>query len=564
MSASELTLEQQAVELYKIAEDPVYFARTYIKIKPDDSYFYQSFEPWPAQERLFETFNDPDNKYVILCKSRQLGMTACSLIYALWVAIVETNAFIFLVSKQKDDTYKLIDKLRLMYLKLPTWLREYFQLTKDNAGTLGFSNGSQFFTFASNKSVADGMTGRLTVIDEADLIPSLPLVLNGVMPAIAAGGQLIMLSKSNKTLPKSKFKELFLDAEAKKNDFVPVFLPWTARPDRDQAFYDSAKRNNNQDFLFENYPNTIEEAFAPLQFGTRFPLAWLESCALIENGTPHPTIQGLQIFEAPRPDRKYVIGADPAEGIPTGDDSSATVLDTTSHTQVAVLSGKYIPATFGALIEKISNYYNNASALVERNNHGHSVLLWLAENTYVKCMLGGDGKVGWLTTSKSKNEAMDAFADLLHCQSTMVRDRITFQQLASIECATLRAPKGENDDRALAFLIAARGATMWLPSANVHVIDPHTAVKHETPNDLPPNIWWDDNYRSYGANVIYKDQKVSIGDFATLPLAKAGQVVAYEALGMDASKLATEFTAEERDKVSQRVIDLLRSEGLIR
>ena len=61
------------------------------------------------------------------------------------------------------------------------------------------------------------------------------------------------------------------------------------------------------------------------------PLAWLPPDA--------PAIPGLNVFALPEPGQKYVIGADPAEGNPTSDDSALCVLDRDSGIQAAELAG---------------------------------------------------------------------------------------------------------------------------------------------------------------------------------------------------------------------------------
>jgi hypothetical protein len=76
--------------------------------------------------------------------------------------------------------------------------------------------------------------------------------------------------------------------------------------------------------------------------------------------------------------------------------------------------------------------------LVERNNHGHAVLLWLEDNSRLWRLEGHDGNEGWLTT-KGKALLYDAAADAFREGETLLHSFATFTQLASIEGATLRA-----------------------------------------------------------------------------------------------------------------------------
>lgn len=193
-----------------------------------------------------------------------------------------------------------------------------------------------------------------------------------------------------------------------------------------------------------------------------------------------PAVPGLTAFVAPEAGRGYVIGADPAEGNPQSDESAASVVDGLTGEQVAVLAGRFDPAVFAAHVATASEYYNSAPVLVERNNHGHAVLLWLGEFSTVHCLPGLDGKPGWLESGRSKPLAVDCAADVLRdgAQSgapAWVRDRETLDQLASIEGSTLRAPEGalgarQHDDRALAHILALAAIRWGLAGTGVSFV----------------------------------------------------------------------------------------------
>ncbi len=127
--------------------------------------------------------------------------------------------------------------------------------------------------------------------------------------------------------------------------------------------------------------------------------------------------QRAVVWELPQSNRLYVIGADPAEGNPQSDESAACVLDAITGDQVAVWAGRFEPATFAAGLAALAEWYGRQGAavgvLVERNNHGHAVLLALREAGAGGVLRGLDGQPGWLTTAKNKALAVDAAADLL-------------------------------------------------------------------------------------------------------------------------------------------------------
>ena len=181
----------------------------------------------------------------------------------------------------------------------------------------------------------------------------------------------------------------------------------------------------------------------------------------------------LEIYAVPVPGRRYVIGADPAEGNPNSDDSALTVLDVDTGEEVAALAAKLEPALLGDAIAQVSAYYNRAAALVERNNHGHTVLLWLRDNSPVRRLRGHDKKVGWMSSSLGKallyTAAAEAFRthaeDADAAPTPILHSLATYLQLASIEAATLRAPEGLHDDRADAYALAEAGRAALLTPA---------------------------------------------------------------------------------------------------
>jgi hypothetical protein len=282
---------------------------------------------------------------------------------------------------------------------------------------------------------------------------------------------MVLLSRADKTKPLSPFKRIYTAARQGNNDWRAVFLPWHARPDRDEAWYERQRhdvlaRTGSLDDLAEQYPATDAEALAPRMHDKRIPAVWLQHCFMelpLPSFLPEeaPAIPGLKVFAAPEPGRKYVIGADPAEGNPTSDDSALCVLDADTGAQVAELAGKFEPSVFADYALQLAQWYNQAGVLVERNNHGHAVLLWLRDHGEgLQPLAGPDGKLGWLSSSLGKTQLYDKCADACKNSEVMLYSFYTYSQLVSIDGSTLRAPSGEHDDRADAFALACTARTL--------------------------------------------------------------------------------------------------------
>ena len=167
-------------------------------------------------------------------------------------------------------------------------------------------------------------------------MPELSQFLNAVKPTIDAGGQLFLVSTSDKKRPISTFKNLFRAATQGTGDYRHIFLPWWSRPGRDEAWRTAvqaemyAQRGTHDDFYAE-YPASAEEALAAEQLDRRLPYAWLQECLdtnlAADRGARAPALPGLVVWEEPAPGCRYVMGADPAEGNPNSDESAACVLD---------------------------------------------------------------------------------------------------------------------------------------------------------------------------------------------------------------------------------------------
>jgi hypothetical protein len=172
-----------------------------------------------------------------------------------------------------------------------------------------------------------------------------------------------------------------------------------------------------------------------------------------------PAVPGLRIFAPPKPDGRYVIGVDPAEGNPGSDASAFQVLDCTTGEQVATFGERVEPKVLANYVDLVGTWYMRASILAERNNHGHTVLLWLSEHSRLHVLSGLDGKPGWLTTVLSKTTMYNAVAEQMRNGEVRLHDFSSMSELSLIEGNTLSAPQGETDDLAMAFALCCVGRT---------------------------------------------------------------------------------------------------------
>lgn len=459
---------EQVREIVKCAngvEGCIYFLNTYAFIENPQQQKWERFLLWPEQEDVVRQFFDND-KLVVL-KARQLGLSWLILWIQLWYMLFRPGSAVTMFSVgEREAIYLLRDRMKPAYRRLPVWMRSPVE-KPDREREWRLRNGSVARSFPS--TAGDSYTTTVALVDEADLMKDLEGLLLAVEPTVSAGGKLVLISKADKKKPNSLFKRTYRAAKEGKNDWCNIFLPWHIRPERTKEWYEKKKASaletdGTLDNIYENYPATDEEALSARTLDKRIPEGWLGNVRAVQAPLPletlpdAPAIPGLRIFVPPVKGRSYVIGADPAEGNPNSDDSALCVLDAETYEQVATLAGKYEPSTFAGYIKDVAEYYNKAIVLVERNNHGHAVLLWLRDHGPVKRMKGEDKKSGWLSSTKGKTIMYNMAAEVCKNSETIIHDFETCIQLGNIEGTSLRAPDGDRDDCADAFALAVVAA----------------------------------------------------------------------------------------------------------
>jgi len=124
-------------EYKKCAVDPVYFMRKYCVIQHPKK-GKMKFDLYPFQEKCLTEFKD--NRYNIILKSRQLGISTLSAGYALWTMLFHNDKNVLVIATGKDVAKNLVTKVRVMFEGLPSWLKA--QTEEINKLSLRFKNGS--------------------------------------------------------------------------------------------------------------------------------------------------------------------------------------------------------------------------------------------------------------------------------------------------------------------------------------------------------------------------------------------------------------------------------------
>jgi hypothetical protein len=235
-----------------------------------------------------------------------------------------------------------------------------------------------------------------------------------------------------------------------------------------------------EEFFRQWYPSTSEEAFIysgkSIFNATQIKIAEEETYTPLyvgdlnmHTGRFENDPKGkLKIWEKPKKGVKYVIGADIAEGLATGDFTCADVLKLPYGQQVAQIHGKIDPDTFGEILGYLGKWYNKALMGVEANNHGLTTITKLKHTGYPniyqreKLDAQGDGRkakqAGWLTTKKSKYKIIDGLCSALRDQEAGIACMDTLLEMGnytvSDEDGSYGAKLGCYDDRVISMAIA--------------------------------------------------------------------------------------------------------------
>lgn len=469
-----------------------YFITRYCWLYDATSSTWLTFDLWPAQRSTLATIRK--SRQVVILKARQLGLTWLVLVYALWLLLFRPGSTVLLFSRRDDEAVELCKRLWGMWEHLPAWLQQ--PAVKRNDHEMELDTGSRALAFPTTGGRS--YTATLAIVDEADFLPDLDELMNAVKPTVDAGGQMILLSTADKSRPQSAFKRIYGGAKRGGSGWVPVFLPWMARPGRNEAWYvekekDCFARTGALDDVNQEYPASDIEAIAPRTLDKRMSAAWLAK--VYDEVEPidmmgderAPAIPGLHVYRLPDPERVYVIGIDPAEGNPTSDDSAACVLDCDSGEECACIAGKFDPSTIARYADMVGEWYNRAALMVERNNHGHAVLLWLKEFSSLRVIRGLDGHPGWLDNARGKALLYDNCADMVRDGETSIHSFDLMMQLQAISGADLRAPDGDHDDLADAYALAGLGMSKAQPLPDsIPGHDPFHV--NRTPGDKGPKM----------------------------------------------------------------------------
>ena len=479
--SSHSTNSKEAIDATLCSLDFIFFCENFFHIKDSITGGWIPFRLWPIQRQMAGLAFSPskstlleNRRRIAIPKTRRIGATWLWLLaIPAWLAIYKPNQKILLYSLRERTADLLLseERFRGSWSRIPGYVTTSL-LSPDgvkmypigggsNRRTIRFTNGSVISSM--NPKEGDSEGAQYTAIDEADFFPELDATMSTVDPA-TQNATLVLVSRVNKRAGgKSYFQGKVIDSvENKHSEWESVFAPWYSNPTLNKEWYNQQLEEHSIDYMYSNYPASLEEALAPMQEDKRIPASDLQKCrGDAKEIERHGYINGivrhrdLKVFRLPVAGEEYFIGADTAQGTETSDNSSTFVINGKGE-DVANITGKIHPSVQAYQIRDLSKAYNNASALIESNFHGFHTIATLDSEGHSDIILRDqkNKNLGWNTNKQSKESLYVELADLAKEGDMVINDNDAYSEIQSIEKVSLSAPKGFNDDRAMAYALA--------------------------------------------------------------------------------------------------------------
>ena len=477
--------QEQVLEFVKCKNNPVYFAKNYIKIVSLD-YGEIPFKMYPFQEKLISNFHG--NRFNICRMPRQTGKSTTCVSYLLHYAVFNDNVNIAILANKASTAQDLLSRLQFAYEKLPKWMQQ--GIVSWNKRSLELENGSKIIAASTSASAVRGGSYNIIFLDEFAFIPNhiADEFFASVYPTISSGQSTKVIIVST---PKgmNHFYRMWHDAERGKNEYIPTDVHWSEVPGRDEKWKAQTIANTSK----EQFQQEFECDF----LGSSDTLVSAAKLRSLIYDDPIKRNAGLDIYEEPQKDHNYVLTVDVARGVEK-DYSAFAVCDTTSfpYRLVAKYRDNQIkPMLFPNIIKDVAMAYNKAFILVEVNDIGEQVgqilHMDLEYDNVLMCTMRGragqlvgqgfSGKKSQMGVKMSKNVKKIGCMNLktlIESDKLIIKDYDTISELTTFiqKSNSFEAEDGCNDDLAMCLVIFA-----WL------IAQPY--FKEMTDNDVRKRLY---------------------------------------------------------------------------
>ena len=507
---------RQVKEIIKCGKDPAHFIKKYVKIQHPTRGLI-SFDTYDFQDDCINHF--VENRFNIILKSRQLGISTLTAAYAVWLAYFYKDKNVLIIATKLAVAQNFIKKVKTALRGLPKWMT-LTEVVGSNKQGVEFSNGSQIKAVPTSDDAGRSEALSLLIIDEAAFIRNFEELWMGLYSTISTGGRAVVLSTPNGA--GDKYHDLCTGAQNKDNEFNFIKLLWHVHPERDEAWFESETKNMSRKQIAQELMCDFAASGDTFLKSPDLDRLAMRIKQPIERWGPN---MGVWVWKYPLKENKYVISADVSRG-DASDYSTFQVIDITNAEQVAEYKGKIPPDQFAILLTEAGNRYGEALVCPENNTYGYAVVMKLVEMGYKNLYFKNEkdrfnslytgkveiSKIGFTTNSQSRGQILTKFEQVLRNNSVSFYSSRLLEELKTFvwKGSKAQAQKGKNDD-----LVMATAIGTWLfdadPKVNKQSTDLNNAMlqgfavnKSEYKKRKSPweRFGWNNPFRPYGKDNV--------------------------------------------------------------
>lgn len=448
-------------ELIKCKQDPVYFIDNYIS--RDEVGGRSKFDMYDAQKELVRSLlND---HYVIVLKSRQIGISSIVQAYLVWILIFNSNITCAVISRDSSASTDFTRRCKLMLDNLPEVIRPKYK--KNIEQHVELKNNSRLISTqvrpSSPESVLRGETVTFLVIDEAAFIEKIEKAYTGMAPSITTAANIAeskgfpfgvaILSTPNGTQNIGKwYYDMWVDANNSKNLFKPIKIHYSSAPFADEKWVETNKKLlgynqllidqelelkfvSSQDSFFE--PDIIQALNSSKDTNCK-----LEVIPYFDSRGNKTGSVSRRVFEEVNDNNFYLIGVDISSSY-SDCNSAIQVVRYPDLVQVEEFVGKLTIPKLKEEIINLTKKYNNSLLIIENNSYGTQLTQELSEmddvsdKLYYTKVLDSTGKVtklipGLNTNAKTKPLMMESLYWTIKENPKRVKSEILILELIGL------------------------------------------------------------------------------------------------------------------------------------
>ena len=466
----------------------------------------------------------------LILKPRRLGFSTYIAALYFLDGLLNPGTNTVVMAHTDDVVSELFDIYRIFYETLPDDVRQRCPTRRmsssemeinfyDDNGSLDLAKrpASAFNVGTAGGKDKRGLTPHNLHLSECAFYEQWAMVNRSVVQAVGDAGNVILESTARGF---NHYKDLVDAAIDGKSMYRLVFYPWFAFPeykqviDPGQAELMGRTLSEEERVLVnrgvtlpqlawrrwkltgmdlvdfhQEFPSSVLEAFISTgrpAFKMEVVIANWEKARKVADQWEHPD-EFTTIFFPPEPGAVYVTSVDPSEGIDRGegdsrnevgglDYSSSSVRDAATLRVMAVIHGRMDPAECAGRVANLSYAYNEALIVVERNNHGGTVLFCLEQaqypNLYRHQEYDAAGapfhKLGFPMTVSTRPLVVDCLREVVKREAHPDPDPNFWKEASffvSNPLGKFEAQSGRHDDRimdrAIGTYVCTLGAAAW-------------------------------------------------------------------------------------------------------